>query len=443
VISEEFIGQLEDELQAASQRRVRLAAARVTRPTVGALGVAFAVLVCVAVVLVALVGPRHATPQIGESAAQRGLAGLEAKLAVLRRAQRPSDRGLVGYSPAGGPLLVVRTRLAATVSTRSAGRVRVYVVVRRLSAVRPLGRRLRRGSVFASVFALARGQIVNATGLIAPATVGTPGIVASGLRVRPGVIDLNGGVSMGLVPDGVARVKWMFTGAGFGVLHPRPVTVYPKVVNNVAVAPVVRGEGPLGRGVWYGAHGQVIAFAAGAAQASQQLQRIRSVNASRDRSIAPLLLAHYSLFHSTAADDPARDLELPTPGTAGGYVGEMDLNYWQTRYIPTLTGMDGRGLWITPGTRGWCISDPQANACGMLKSQDASGIIGVATSNGNKQTISGLVPDGNQTVTLVLANGTRMTVPVVDHNVYEATVPGRIIAIINRDADGRIQRHSL
>jgi hypothetical protein len=257
------------------------------------------------------------------------------------------------------------------------------------------------------------------------------------------VINADTGVTVGLIPDGVARVKWMFTGAGFRIAHPHPVTVVPTVVNNVAVAPVIPGEGPLAGAVWYSRHGQIIGSASSDAQTRQQLQQIRSVNASRDRSIAPLLLAHYSLFRSIPTDNPARDLELPTPGTDGGYVGEMDLNYWQTRYIPTVTGIDGRGLWITAGTRGWCISDPQASACGMLKSQDASGIIGVGTSNGNKQTISGLVPDGNQTVTLVLANGTHVTVPVVDHNVYEATVPGRIVAIINRDALGRIQRHSL
>ena len=45
-------------------------------------------------------------------------------------------------------------------------------------------------------------------------------------------------------------------------------------------------------------------------------------------------------------------------------MGEMGLNYWQTRYISSVTGLDGPGLWITPGARGLCISDPQAGGCG-------------------------------------------------------------------------------
>ena len=51
----------------------------------------------------------------------------------------------------------------------------------------------------------------------------------------------------------------------------------------------------------------------------------------------------------------------------------------------------------------------------------------------------GLVPDGNATVTFVLADGSRKTVPVID-NVFEATVRGRAIARINRDIHGRVVR---
>jgi type IV secretory pathway VirB10-like protein len=53
------------------------------------------------------------------------------------------------------------------------------------------------------------------------------------------------------------------------------------------------------------------------------------------------------------------------------------------------------------------------------------------------------VPDGNPTVTLVLAGGARRAVPVVDHNALEATVPGQVVAIIDRDVFGRVSRHQL
>jgi hypothetical protein len=63
-------------------------------------------------------------------------------------------------------------------------------------------------------------------------------------------------------------------------------------------------------------------------------------------------------------------------------------------------------------------------------------------SGGHKTTIDGLVPDGNATVTLVLASGALHSVPVVD-NVFEATVRGRVGAIIDRDIHGRVVRKAL
>jgi hypothetical protein len=52
------------------------------------------------------------------------------------------------------------------------------------------------------------------------------------------------------------------------------------------------------------------------------------------------------------------------------------------------------------------------------------------------------VPDGNSTMTVVLAGGGRKTFPVID-NVYEVTVRGRPVAIINRDIHGRVARAQL
>jgi hypothetical protein len=120
----------------------------------------------------------------------------------------------------------------------------------------------------------------------------------------------------------------------------------------------------------------------------------------------------------------------------------MGLNYWKSRYLPAVTGLDGPGLWITPGARGLCISDSQVSDCGMLTSRDSTGFIGPGANGVGHQTLSGLVPDGNPTVTLVLADGTHKTVPVVD-NVWETTLPGRIVAIINRNVVGQIERRSL
>jgi hypothetical protein len=222
------------------------------------------------------------------------------------------------------------------------------------------------------------------------------------------------------------------------------VTVHPQVLNNVAVAPVEPDDGPLARATWYGADGHVIATAA-VANGHSKLQVIRAVNASRSRAIAPWLLDHFALFTSGAVDTPAQDPMLPTPGTDGGYVGEIGLNYWQTRYVSSVTGLDGRGLWITPGARGVCVSDPKTSGCWMLSSRHPpDGLNAISgTVAAHQQTITGLVPNGNRTVTLVLSSGARKTVPVVDRNVYEATVPGRVVAIIARNTSGKLEQQSL
>lgn len=69
--------------------------------------------------------------------------------------------------------------------------------------------------------------------------------------------------SVGIVPDGVAKVRWELIDPG----QSHPVTVYPKIHGNVAVAPItlshektgLMNEQYLASAVWYGAHGQVIA----------------------------------------------------------------------------------------------------------------------------------------------------------------------------------------
>jgi hypothetical protein len=154
---------------------------------------------------------------------------------------------------------------------------------------------------------------------------------------------------------------------------------------------------------------------------------------SRRVPVAPGLLANYRLFRSVAPVALAAD---PLVATVGN---QPDLNYWETRYIGSVTGLDGRGLWITPGAHDVCMSDWNAGSCGAPK---PAGFIGGSTSNGRETTFEGLVPDGNRTVTLVLADGSHKTFPVTD-NVYEATVRGRVVAIINRDIHGRIVRTTL
>ncbi len=400
-----------------------------------------------AVGVVALVSLHHRAAAPGASGSPSGISALEAKLAVLRRPATAADR-FPNRKP--GRFAVKTSRLATTVNTPTA-RLRIYVIVQSL----PSHWVARKGQAALSLGV--RAVDVNAndwlgasTGLLTAATL-NPSDVASGpppgLAVAPAVYNkgfrYDYGAAFGLVPDGVARVKWVFTGAGIGITHPHPTTIYPTVRNNVAAAVFDPSDGPLASATWYDTSGSVIARSNGGLASRQRLIEIRAINNAPSRPIAPVLLAHYALFHSIPADDPAHDPQLPTPGVTGGYEGEMHLNYWQTRYVRSLTGLDGRGLWITPGTTGICISDPQTTSCGTLNHRDTSAIIGTATTRAGSETLSGLAPDGNKTITLVLSTGAHRTIPVIDHNVWETTLPGRIIALIDRNTSGRTTRVNL
>ena len=382
--------------------------------------------VALAVVAVAVLGLRHRAPAPSSSppSATPGVAALKAKLAVLRRPQTAADRTYPGLAARGGrnPVIGNLTRLAATV-----GSARVYVLV-----IKPQGK--------TPPFAVA--SVVDKDGRFETTSAPVIGARFAPNQVRAGELvrglgqDPNRGFTIGIVPDGVRQVEWTFTGARYGVLNANPISVATLARSNVAVTFVHPGQGPLARAVWYDAAGKVVASAGPSAESKRELTRIEAVNASRNRPVDPELIAHYRLFRSVAPIDLARSPVLATVG--GG--GSGDLNYWQTRYIGSVTGLDGRGLWITPGTHDLCISDWTAGACtAPLSRRDDAGILGGTTSNGGETTIPGLVPDGNGTVTFVLADGSRKTFPVID-NVFEATVRGRAVARINRDIHGRVVR---
>jgi hypothetical protein len=429
-----LLPEVREALMATAARRVSAAGGGGSRwrPRLhrGGVAVALGTGVALAVFAVAVLGLRHRTPGPAGSGGSTGsgVAALEAKLAVLRRPRTAAERAYARKFRPGSPVIAKLTRLATTVGTPN-GPVRVYLLVVRMP---------RTAAPFLAAAAVDRqGETQGGTPQVTASTL-SPSAVGAGARIRGVGRDPNRGVTVSIVPDGVTRVKWEFTGAGFGILKPHPVTVYPEVKNNVATAPVEPGQGPLARAVWYGAGGRVIALAAGGQDAKQELKQIQAVNASRGRTIAPELIAHYRLFRSVAPVDLARNPVLPT--AAGG---PGDLNYWQTRYIASVTGLDGRGLWITPGTHDVCISDWNAGYCAApLSPRDDAGILGGSTSNGRETTIVGLVADGNATVTVALAGGARKTFPVID-NVYEITVRGRTVAVIDRDTHGKVVRTSL
>ncbi len=275
----------------------------------------------------------------------------------------------------------------------------------------------------------------------APGQPLNPDDAMAGLRVRHGALDPNVGVTLAIVPDGVTRVAWSFSGAGVGVRDPHPSVLHPAVVGNVAVVAVTRAQGPLTRVSW--THADASRMVGSSPGPSYRASQIVAINASRSHRVAPQLRADFALFRTVAADDPAKDWAMPvysvhTPGQTS-----TAPNYWQTRYLP-VSGVDGRGLWITPGTRGVCFGDPGGSGCAPLQpALTSAGLVdGGAIAHG-QESFTALAPDGNSTVTLLLSGGGRRTVRVLDHNVVFATVPGQVTGLIDRGINGKITHDNL
>jgi hypothetical protein len=335
-------------------------------------------------------------------------------------------------------------RLVAVLPAGRLGAVRVYLIVQVVRQPRAQASTAvdRRGTAVASLFA-----ITSRADGGRPGYAGTKAVTARHLDdpVQPllGVGPAN--LQVGLVPDDVSPVEFVYSGAGFGVARPRPVTLSTSAHQNLAVVHSRAVDGPLLRVSWYGTGGRVLASAPGGAPDAQRLALIRTVNASRRLPIAPSLQAHFALFRSVAPTTPVQNPAIPLNGASGGSVGAMRLNYWQARYVRAVTGFGGRGLWVVPGTLGVCVYPPIGGWCAPTDRRadpDSGGFSGGSSIGNGEQTLNGLVPDGNCTVTLVLSSGARVQAPVID-NVYEATAHGRIVAIIDHNATGRLVRHTL
>jgi hypothetical protein len=197
------------------------------RDSYGVIATGIVVVAAVLMAVVAVVALANRSPaRVKLTRAQRPLV---ARLAVLRRAQTAGDRS--GHF--SGPILPGLTRLVATLPGNwGLGTVRVFLVVRRHDGI---------GTV------TLYGRNISLEGGSTSANLHRPRDVTRGLVY-----------SVGVVPDGVTQVRWVFrshflTAGG----RRRRLIIDPMVRNNVAIAPVVDHQGQLVRATWYGRDGRV------------------------------------------------------------------------------------------------------------------------------------------------------------------------------------------
>jgi hypothetical protein len=359
----------------------------------------------------------------------RSLDSLVSELAILRRPQTLGDRHAPASVTRGAEVVHNLTRLAATVSTPGAEAVRVYLVVRVLGANSSVS-----GARQGSAAAVVTATIVSATG-----RVGVVGNGWAGSITRPVSVLHANGLDASIVPDGVARVKWVFAQAGAASEVHQLITVYPTVRDNIALAPVARHQGLLTSVTWYDANGHLLQTFNAAAERARRVREIeQAISASSTRRVAPSLINSLAVLR---APRPAGSPRLPS-GTAAAMAqqGSYGLNITQARFVTA----DGHGFWLVPGTSGVCLSGPSPSGltgCNTVKAVEDGGLVGGTAGRGWGM-LEGVAPNGNRIITIVLANGQIKDVPVVD-NVYAVTLRTKPIALIVRNSAGRLRRLTL
>jgi hypothetical protein len=395
--------------------------------------VSTAVVVVVVIVIGAIGHTDHGSAP--GSAASIPEKGLISRLAVLRRPQHPSDR-----LPAAGAALLQRlhvsfdpklTRLAVSMTPEPHGTTRldVYLIV-----TGGVGRRA--GYSFASVRTVVVAVSRHGRFQLSSSGLSAPGAAAFAQDVSaPMGLGGQSGIRVGIVPDGVARVRWVLT--QFPTSTASPVTVYPRVQNNVAIATGVSGN-QLVSATWYGPDERVISsFSDRARIDREEAAQARLIDRSAHEPIARELVEHFSVF----GQPPPRSAPIkPLPAFARADIAAypQQLNLDQARFVQ-YPGMPG--FWLVPGRLGVAIatssSPPGLSTDGAPLNRVLDGrMIASVGSAPPRETVYGLVPDGNPTVAIKLADRTTKTVRVID-NLYAVTLTQRPTTLTAKNAAGQ------
>ena len=409
---------------------------------------ALAVAVAAVVAAVAVTSLSHrSSPAHGPSSAVPVAArGLVSRLAVLRRPQTPADvlpRWAVRetQSLTHGRVIPGLSRLIGAVSLYPDGRSRVYIVVQRpprfpLHVNHPeppfLNPRLGDQATIAFVGPFREEAAVNGSTVAAGGE--TVAATRHGLTADPSQFSSLWGEIAAVVPDGVARVKWVL---GLEVRGDKRITVWPWVRRNVALARVSPNLRVYMRSaVWYGRDGRVISsFGLPTSQSVAAARFKRALEASVHQPIDGALLRHFGVLRTKPGApglDQVSAAALIEPNPLG-------LNTSRERFVayaPTPLK-----VFVVPGTQGIAVRWVSP-ASGQMEAGAEAALSGSTFTelriNGRK-TVIGLAPDGNRNVAVRLRDGRALAVPVI-HNVYAFRLPGGARSIRLRNASGRIVR---
>ncbi len=380
------------------------------------LGAAIAIVVAGGALLLA---PGHKATPSRWSAANAGVRSLVGELGVLRRSQTAADRALyAGRSRAeqspSTPLDQSIRRLTRVIRLPDDGRIFLYVVASGRGPF-PSGLGYEERSQTDGFGACC----ITAHNLRGPRGPGPNAETFAGHRTQ---------LYFEIVPDGVARVRWMFPRFGhlalpLGVSVPPPfktaLTVTVPVHDNIAAVTLPQ-RGTAARDTWYAADGRVIA---------DKIFRVPTQPPSP--RVAPAIRAQLKVF-----DRPRVGLDrLPSSflsqlkatdsrlGLSLGNSREVVANDGQTAYIIPAT----HGLVPRPGVRaqpGVCVINTNETFCTAATTLPgaASADLCSPTLPAGQLELEWLLPDRSTHVALGMSNGTRIHYRS-GYNIYIARLP--------------------
>jgi len=380
--------------------------------------------------------------------ADAGAAGLVSRLAVLRRPQTSADRlpspvTWARPAPENGPIIGSLTRLVATPPG-----MQIYLVVTQPSTAK------------GALWKLKYGDQVAIVGVSAAGATETPGHPAAdlsdGLQVGgAGAPALGGpGYAVGVVPDGVAMVRWTFANRHLC----RGATVPIAASNNVAYVPYSQVTGPVLAARWYAADGTAVPTSdralrqVVAAQQAQIRTRILVADARIRYRPSPAILQGFQVF-SVETITPSRvaggltiqapvlrtvpvailsitrPRRLPPPRSLGRLFGPQPV----PQDMREVTTASGYRIWVVPASTGVCVFTLNPPRLAGL-SEGAGGACSGSVANALKYGtgVSGPGPGGSVTVRLlpsahptitVRSRGRRRTI-TPPYGIYVAFTPG-------------------
>jgi hypothetical protein len=160
--------------------------------------------------------------------------------------------------------------------------------------------------------------------------------------------------------------------------------------------------------------------------------------------ISPKLKTHFALFRQVRTVRAADAQPLPAGFLTPQIVSQLQLDVSGTQFVQSGSAQ----LWVVPGAAGACVMmqiyyatgpfagrRPGGGGCNTTAGVLQNGLVGFRQNPDGTTFVHGIVPDGNDDVTVTFADRSQQAVPVTS-NVVAATFPTGPMTVSFLNANG-------